>query len=256
MSTVTAEQKKINDVCLHNGTVEGKVMVLIPHSDDEWIGASQLMGGEQEVLLCNMDMNGDDSEELHQKRYLEMERNATHFSRKLILIKDSEQLAKQIDTYKPQYIFIPFFIDWHEEHHEVIRTMDKALGMIQHDAENLKIGMYQVSVPLPEKAVTYYVPMRFGIWLKKWIIFLKAYPSQKSIAYQRFAIHEIINGQFSNSWAAEVYSIWNASSWIKMYRNCVIKKEEKQKLKSNLNDISWIRGYVNVLWNEKLSGKL
>lgn len=254
--TVPRQRRKILINRSMNQIEDGKVMVLIPHSDDEWIGTSQLICSSREVLLCNMNMDGADSPELHYKRYLEMERNAKKFSKKLIQIDDIEQLTNTIKQYEPQYVLAPFFLDWHQEHREVLHTLCKAIENLSDEKEKLKVGMYQVSVPIPSDAVTHSFKMSFLTWFKKWKLFLSAYPSQKEIAYQRFALQEVINGKYSNAWAGEIYSIWNASEWCKVYNDLDFDETNIKQIKSKLNDIAEIREYVSALWAITVQGEL
>ena len=73
--------------------ISGKLLVLIPHADDEWVGCSQLLCDENiEVILLNMDMRGGDEEELHSHRREELQLIANKYNRELITIGyDKEQ---------------------------------------------------------------------------------------------------------------------------------------------------------------------
>lgn len=65
--------KKIkNRACNLNSDIAGRIMILIPHADDEWIGCSRIIMCKEDVLLCNMDMKGGDTNFLHQRRYKEL----------------------------------------------------------------------------------------------------------------------------------------------------------------------------------------
>ena len=115
---------------LEEGLPKGKKIILAPHSDDEWIGCSQIIKKEQDTIIVNMDMSGSDSKETHKLRYNEMASTATVYGIKFITLAGNkvQKLSEVIKKEKPKYICVPYFIDWHNEHIEVMNALKKAIN--------------------------------------------------------------------------------------------------------------------------------
>lgn len=223
--------------------VKGKKMILIPHSDDEWIGCSQVISHacKNEIILCNMDMPGRDSTEIHAIRYKELYKTAEKYNLKLYNISKNktEQLKGIINKEKPDAIFLPFLIDWHEEHIDVAQILSEAIEKIQY--QDIQICMYQVSVPIPQEEINVILPMNKKQVKEKWSFFKKNYQTQLIIPYKRFFYNERINGNLIDTYAAEVYSVKKANLWIKKQEKWKITDSEKETLITNINSISKVR---------------
>ncbi len=231
--------------------IAGRCLVLVPHSDDEWVGCSRLVKEGQDIVLCNMDMNGGDTPSMHEKRFEEMVSLAKDYNRRIISIKEnkSKELKNIIDEVKPDYVFLPHYIDWHPEHIEVMKTLyDSA----KEGANDFHVMMYQVSCPIIT-GITHALPMTKEQWNEKWDYFKSHYRTQTTIPYQRFSMNEVINGRHIGANAAEVFCEVVIEDWLKLIENKIPTEEQISGLKGNLGSITMMRQYIktNLLKNEK-----
>ena len=199
-------------------SLNGKKMILIPHSDDEWIGCSGIINrvkGER-IIFCNMDMQGGDSKDLHEIRYKELENTVNKYNAILYTITSNkmDNLKKIIKEEQPKFIFVPFFIDWHPEHIETINILYNVIKMLQYECE---IIAYQVSLPVLPDFINAYVPMNKEEFDKKWNYFKKNYKTQIKIPYKRFMYNEKINGRIVNQYACEVFVVCTTKQWLNLY---------------------------------------
>ena len=243
---VYKERKK--KICVKAEVIipEGRKMILIPHADDEWIGCSAILSQVEDVVLVDMDMNGGDTDSLHKLRKEELKKISDKYTHTLYTVtaNKTESLLSIIKKCEPDYIFLPFFYDWHDEHIEVMRILKDAIEQI---ANGFDIIMYQVSFPIPVKYVTHAIPLTKSQWIDKWHVFKNVYKSQVFIPYRRFACHERINGIYCNSFASEVYVLMSTSNWLENFHDCLLSPEQKNSAKQQINNISYIRKYLNSL---------
>lgn len=232
---------------LKSGLPEGEKIILAPHSDDEWIGCSQIIKNEKDTIIINMNMSGNDKEDIHIKRYNEMLFTSKKFNIEMITLKDDKisHLKNIIKERLPQFICVPYYIDWHEEHIEVMNILKKALK----DNENLDILMYQVSLPIYLEEITNYMILNKKEWKYKWNHFKTTYRTQENFPYYRFATNERINGKSFGCYAAEVYCIISSNEWCKnLYRN-ILTNDQRNNVKRTLFSINKTRKYLNNINN-------
>ena len=214
-----------------------KYIILIPHSDDEWIGNSTLISNkEYNVVLCNLNMSGDDDINNHAKRRKEMEQLANLYNRKFITINKNKScaLSKIIEIEKPDYITVPSVYDWHSEHFEVMDILNAVDRDIMSD---ISVVMYQVTVAMPTQLVTHINKLDLDHWRKKWRIFKSIYKTQKGFPWYRLSRIELINGRQRQMFACEVFSLNTFESWKQLYVKHQPNKTMKTKIKENLNSI-------------------
>lgn len=228
-----------------------KYLILAPHSDDEWIGCSQIISRCKNVVILNMDMPGGDSPEMHKDRYLEMHTLAKDYKKELLTIgADKTQSLKDfICTIRPDFICLPHFFDWHPEHIQVMRYLRQALTECSYSG---KILMYQVSLPFHPEYVNCIVPLDKKAFKQKWETFKEVYKTQTFISYPRFMSNERINGALSNTYAAEVYSVEEYCKWMESFESMLLSDAEKEDVKANLQDISLTRENVIKYKNARL----
>lgn len=243
-------------------SLNGKKMILIPHSDDEWIGCSGIINrvkGER-IIFCNMDMQGGDSKDLHEIRYKELENTVNKYNAILYTITSNkmDNLKKIIKEEQPKFIFVPFFIDWHPEHIETINILYNVIKMLQYECE---IIAYQVSLPVLPDFINAYVPMNKEEFDKKWNYFKKNYKTQIKIPYKRFMYNEKINGCIVNQYACEVFVVCTTKQWLNLYEKNWINEVKKEDIISSLNSISDTRKklkkiYLKLGIGDKIKDKL
>lgn len=228
--------------------------ILVPHADDEWVGCSRLIINKpKNIILCNMNMLGGDSEELHSVRFQELQSIADKYNLPLVTMGNGydekiENLMKLIVEKQPGYISVPYFYDWHTDHVEVMRTLREVLIKIRIEKPEcinaLKILMYQVSVPIPLRRITHCMPMNEYEHKEKWNIFDRVYKTQSTIPWTRFKYNERINGRLCNSFAAEVYAFVDAAMWMDSLEKEILDKDERTLIIENLQDLKRIRTIV------------
>ena len=225
-----------------------KYLILLPHADDEWVGCSTLISDPSfNVVLCNMNMSGNNDLFMRKKRELELLSLADVYKRSVLNCYDNLEVIIQAEN--PDCVVVPFFFDWHEDHFKV---MDCLFRVIKDNLSfKFSILMYQVSVPIPEKEINYFMPMTKKEWRNKWKIFEKYYPSQVIIPYRRFAYNEMINGFLTNSYAGEVFVGTTIDKWKSDYFLLKPNKSEKSELKKSLNDLRGVRIYSNRMLQNK-----
>ena len=230
--------------------INGRCLILIPHSDDEWIGCSRIIQSCNEVVLCNMDMSGNDMLSLHNERREEMTSVANFFNREIITIEENktENLCETIRKVKPDFIFLPHFIDWHPEHIAVMQFLSNAIDLLETTGINFQVVTYQVSCPVV-RGITHALPMSKKEWKCKWYFFKNHYPSQIQIPFQRFSLNETINGVYIGAFAAEVFCVSSSDEWKRRMQKDIPSPEQIIALKSNLGSISSMREYIRKEYN-------
>ena len=246
-------RKERNKIVFKPSIIEGfkgKCLILLPHVDDEWMGCSQLLlQKDAEVLLLDMDMPGGDTDSVHDQRKEELKQveKTTNKPVQKIGSNKVDSLCSIISEWKPNYIFLPFFIDWHDEHIQVMQYLKNALADCANLNRTLKVVGYQVSAPIPGQFITNALLMCKKEWNNKWLLFKSLYPSQEHIPYKRFALQERVNGAFIKSFAAEVFSVNAVAEWFDMYHKLLPTTQEQADLKNNLSSISRIRISTNSI---------
>lgn len=227
-----------------------KVLILAPHSDDEWIGCSQIIINCQNTAICSMEMEGGDDIQKHNERIDEMRNVANLFSREFLTISSDKQqsLVSIIKKLSPDYICVPSIYDWHPEHIQVIDFLKEAILQSEYTG---KVLSYQVSVPMPIPLCHVAFPMSSEEQEYKWKIFSEYYTTQAFMPVLRFKKQEEINGSLCDAFSAEVYSCHDTQNWIKHVSSAILGQEETSLVKSNLNNISAIRAIVENIFKTK-----
>lgn len=223
-----------------------KFLILAPHSDDEWIGCSQIITNCPNSVICSMEMNGGDDEATHQIRLKEMKHVASFYKRKFVCVSDDkiESLTAIINTEHPDYICCPIIYDWHPEHQKVISLLQKAVEILSYSGSILS---YHVSVPMPMRLCNVAFPMSKDAQRKKWDVFTNAYKSQSFMAVNRFMKQEEIDGGVCDSFSAELYNCQDANSWVQFVNRNQLSKVDSDQLKLSINNISDIRKLVEKM---------
>ena len=225
-------------------------MILIPHADDEWIGCSQILCKMENVYLVDADMNGGDSQVIHNQRKRELHQIAYKYKRAVFTLMGNkgEELLRLINTLTPRYVVLPFLFDWHLEH---IQVMDMLESVLTSSSFSGDILMYQISVPIGERWINRIISMTRREQIDKWIKFKEVYKTQKHLPFFRFLMQERINGKYSNSYASEVYVQMSRERWLAL-KPYVIKKalNSRENIMKGLNNIRKIRSLSNSISHE------
>ena len=251
--------KKTIKVSKRKDLPDKRILIMVPHADDEWIGCSQLLKYKKyDVTLCYMNMLGGDKEKVLIERYLELSRISKQNGIGLISIdgnrKDKiKKLKEYIQEKEYYYIGVPSYYDWHEEHFDVMNILRIALDELE--LKNIEILMYQVSVPMCEDMVTNCIEMTKYDQENKWNIFREIYKTQEYIPVERFKCNEYINGGFNNYYAAEVYSCMSYNEWIHHLDKVLLDKELRIDIKNNFTKLCKIREIITKFDNKQNSSR-
>ena len=130
------------------------VLVIAPHQDDESIGCGGTIylhtknGGKAGVVFCTSDGKIREDESVVALKTLGVT-NSVSLGFKVESLKSEDglgaKLAGIIDEKKPEIVFIPFFIDNHEDHRAVNSAIASAYSKKQAD---FMIYAYPVWFPL------------------------------------------------------------------------------------------------------------
>lgn len=235
--------------------INKNILILAPHSDDEWIGCSQLLiNKKNKVTVLNMDMSGGDNQNLQKKRFEEMMNIAKIYKYKLISIKGSKKnfLVNYLMENQIDIIFVPCFYDWHFEHIKVMKVLKNAA--IEAKYMNF-IGMYQISLPIPYQLITHGSIMRKSVLINKWNDLKKYYQTQKFLPTKRFILNEKINGTIVDSYSLEAYSILDFDIWQTNLENNTFDKFERDRLYSNIQKIKFIREELEKIYEKHFNLK-
>lgn len=214
---------------------QGQLMVLAPHADDEWVGCAQLLNRyAAHSVVVNMNQQGGDDPQMHETRRKEMEHAAMQGSYRLV----SGDLAQLLAIEKPKCVWLPFWVDWHEEHIAVMRIFSDAAERAEYSG---LVGMYQVSVPIPAGMITAAEPMNRSQLRNKWKKLRQFYPTQSHLPVARFAANERINGVLAGSYAAECYAILSFASWREAFLRFVPDTAQRSRLRREINQLARIR---------------
>lgn len=224
-------------------------LVLMPHADDELIGCSQLLKRTKGGVVVNMDMPGGDDDRLHHLRYNEFVNYMNSIDKEYLNIDTEKEsaLTRILLDRRPSYIFAPSFVDWHSEHHEVIRLLVSAISKTINEHWNPRIAMYQVSIPIHYKSVNLAYPMLRKQQKEKWDNFKQYYVTQTHLPSCRFSANEKINGKLVNSYAAECFWVLKADEWIHFIKDHCNPGKYKN-LSSCINNLPEIHKQVGKLY--------
>lgn len=230
---------------------KGKYIILIPHSDDEWIGNSSLISNDfYDVVLCNTDMQGGDSLSTHNLRLQEMQNLAARFHRKLFTLSSNKvcELVNILKEEKPEYVMVPCYYDWHPEHFAVMDLLSDMESFC--DTSSFLVVMYQVTVPMSIPLITHAHSFTKESWKKKWEIFRDSYKSQTNFPWIRVSCVERISGQNQN-FAREVFRCLTFARWKEEYKLNAPNPEKRKTIKESLLSISALNKVITELYDNE-----
>lgn len=215
-----------------------RVIVIAPHADDELIGCYGLLTNKYitlKVFYCSL-LGSNYSKTNHDRREEEFLSYMSNIGREFVIAKNddfSEELEAIIREDQPQYIFLPAFIDWHDEHRLVNLKLYSILNRIPFDG---KIGWYNVSIPIPGLYTTSLFPISRNEQNEKWDCFEKFYSSQKNLDICRFKFIEA-NCRFKKLGIAEKYIIMDKEIWFSAIKRLRPYEKQLSAIKKSIGDI-------------------
>ena len=223
-----------------------RILILAPHSDDEWVGCSQLLQNKKnEITVLNMDMEGGDSEELHKTRFEEMQNLSEKYGYSLIKISEDkvEFLSGYLESNVVDVIMVPCYFDWHPEHIEVMHILNQAAAKAGYQN---RIAMYQVSLPIPYMLITHGNGLNRGMANEKWKDLKNYYPTQKHLPTKRFLLNERINGGMTKTYALESYSVIDYQKWAEDLNKYELNVVQRDFLYKNIQNIKLVRDEIEA----------
>lgn len=221
------------------------IVVLAPHSDDEWIGCSQLLQSKSNrIMVVNCDMSGGDGDELHALRYKEMLNAADAIGYDLCAASDDLELFLRdvLTNNEVDVVMLPCYYDWHEEHFRVMYSFARAAKKVEYKGD---VGMYQVSLPIPARLINHGFKMNRQQLKEKWNCLRELYPSQNYLPTQRFILNEHINGKLAKAYALEAYAVQSFERWNNSLERNSLSDNEKAFLRKNLQRIAVVREFAS-----------
>lgn len=192
-----------------------KILILVPHADDEWIGCSQVLKKSKDKTVYYFNFLGKDYSEANEKiRQKEIETMQVVMDFKIVTSTDKENyedLEKLLSENDYSSIFIPSPIDWHPEHILANNIFMKVCEKLDH--KELPFYFYKVSVPIPSKMEKKFLPMTRQEIDEKKKIFFAHYPSQKNVSIKRLALQNRLSASRSKYYAIEPYATLDFGIW-------------------------------------------
>lgn len=226
-----------------------KIIIIAPHADDELISSYQLITKYKnniELFYCGY-TGYNDNQSIYDLRLSEFisfwkSQNVKYY----ISSRDVQQsLNQKLSDFKPDYVFIPYIIDWHSEHRKISEMLLKS------DFNDFTVVFYTISVPINNQLINYYVPMEKNDYKKKWNDFYMAYKSQKSQPVRRYKYNERINKiKDRKIYASEVFAMLTYKEFKKMATSFQkkITKKNIQNIKDSINDLCKVRVIADEIY--------
>lgn len=231
-----------------------KIVVLVPHADDEWIGPYSIIKDRPSKLHCvYFNLFGNDySEKNIQIRDSEIKASSDYWGFKLVnnYNYDVEALCKELEV--ANKCFVPSPYDWHNEHREVFKTFVKAYSLLtESEKSKLEIYYFCVSLPHSYKESQYYVPLTKKNLFDKWQVFPRIYHSQSFMPALRYKLQlKLVPSEIG--YAAQTFIKASVDMLMKDYKlvsnSCVCRK--LGGLQNHMNNIVDSRKMVEQVKRE------
>ena len=184
-----------------------RTLIIAPHSDDEWIGASSIIRSSKDVDVLYMEFYGDNYSEANiVTRRIEICNSSILNKFNLVSIDSANRKGDLISVLQKQYtsIFIPSYVDWHPEHRETFKIFAETYMLLRSQIKST-IYLYNISVPhLNNTWCIKIMPMTKKEQFYKWDVFGRIYLSQDMPIF-RYKLQERINAFFVKKYASELF---------------------------------------------------
>lgn len=229
---------------------EDRILVIAPHADDELIGCHQLISNNKNniiVFYCSY-LGSNPSVENKKKREHEFIDYMNYHGTKYKISSPSTlhyDIAEILKSYKPSYVFLPSYVDWHYEHRLINHDL---LQSIRTDIIPFIIGWYHITMPIPAFCANAYSSMSRAQHEEKWNAMNSYYPSQLHMDLSRFKFIEKLSGNY-----AETYVILTKDQWERAIEILAERDDDLNGMKNILGKIKKIYNLSSYYYNLILS---
>lgn len=245
---IISEPHKSNFVLNRDWYKGRKILMMVPHADDELISSYTVLSNVNDVTVYYCGFTGSNHTEGNRIiRRNEILKLCSELNAEVVEGNGMcENLGEVLNKGNYDTILLPSLVDWHPEHRKVsymISDVCDALGITPD------IFTYSVTVPNESQRVVFCVPLTKEQLRRKYELFKKIYLSQKVMPITRLKLNERINGYHAGCYAAECIVEYDFSIWGKMAeRMRVIESDEDSResalvnsLQTNLNNLVSVR---------------
>jgi len=225
-------------------------VILVPHADDELIGAYQLTFSNicnTKLLFFEMTGSNDDIENkaIRTNEFLNYcDRNSLN----CVLLNKDSFLFDYIPNTKHINLFFPSCVDWHHEHRIISEFVKKS---ICDRCEKVSFYWYSITIPIVSKRTIFIEENKENL-KKKYDEFRCVYKSQSHLPIIRFVLQERINGMNINKYGAENYIEISFDELCKSIDYVHKHEEELNCLKKCINNIRKIRKKSKEIYDKLL----
>lgn len=229
-----------------------KALILAPHADDEWIGNSQILSKTSATVYYFQFLGNNYSESNKTIRRNELENLQKEINFELIIsdsYEDYSDLENLLQVQNFSDIFIPFPIDWHQEHIKANTISHQILTKI---GKKVSIKFYHISVPFADDSKGFFLPITRRILKEKSRIFSRIYQSQHNTPISRLNYQQRFNAKGFRYYALENYLELDFDDWTSLL--AYIEKNYETKIKKmiysidNLTEIRQLSNQVYTDW--------
>ncbi|MBQ7075630.1 MAG: PIG-L family deacetylase, partial [Clostridia bacterium] len=211
-----------------------KILIVVPHADDELIGCYSIVKKYcKNTIVWYSGMTGDDTNEANKNT---RKQEFLKFCRKMGVESVTcngdikEELQRTFYKYRPEYVFAPSVIDWHQEHRKLFFSVTDVLR--DTDAQ---LYCYQVTVPITQKYITHYSELTKEEHKTKWQVFKDTYISQKFMSVLRMKLNEMVYRKEKEKIRAEVFMKYEPRNHV--FEN--MSEDNFENLNRIKKDIKW-----------------
>ena len=228
---------------------DSKPLILVPHADDEWIGNSQILRKKNATVYYFQFLGNNYNETNKQVRLSELKNLQKEINFDLVVSSNYDEysdLEGLISTDSFNEVYIPFPIDWHEEHIKVNTIFQSILSQLEN---RIKLYFYHISVPFPSNIKGRFVTLSQKELLYKQKIFSRVYQSQYNTPISRLNYQTRLNAKGKKIYACENYAELSFEEWTDLLK--FVEENYSTKIKTlihYIDDLVLIREKSNQVY--------
>lgn len=258
---ILTDPRKTNYVSNTDWYKRRKILLMVPHADDELISSYSILKYSEDVTVYYCGFTGQNkTDENRITRRKELFELCSIFGTKVIEGNGScENLEDVLRHRNYDYVLLPSIADWHEEHRKISY-------MLNDICSNLNIApiifCYSVTVPNESENEVICIPLSKEQQAMKYDIFRRVYHSQSFMPVERLRLNERINGYHAGCYAAETFERFDYNKWadkVKKFKSLEGTKDSLLHIISisicdNMNNLLLLRRFAKVFykWSEDL----